>query len=272
MKSDDLKQAHELSLQEKWPHRIQEWQRCFNIGFGYVAEQNGKIVGTAMGWPFTDQVSTLGLVIVSPECRGQGLGRKLMDIVIEQLEDRAILLISTADGYPLYQKYAFEDKGVILQHQGASFTAPLLSDKEQGRLRPLGASDIEKIIELDQSAYGFSRSEMLKDLLESAQGIVLEQNEEAVGFSLFRRFGHGYVIGPTIAPNLEGAKMMIAHWLRSNPGMFIRIDIQEESGLSDWLEDLGVSRVDRVKRMMRGNVDGLDNRENIFSIVNQAIG
>ena len=272
MLSDDLKQAHGLSLAEKWPHRIQEWQRCFRLGFGFIAEQNGVIVGTAMGWPFTDQVSSLGLVIVSSECRGKGLGRKLMDVVLDKLGERAVMLISTADGLPLYKKYGFDVKGTIHQHQGASFTAPLLMANEGQRIRPLGASDIDKIVQLDASAVGYERAEVLRELVESGQGIVLESQDEAVGFSIFRRFGHGYVIGPTIAPNLDGARMMISHWLRSNPGMFIRLDVPGESDLSDWLDGLGVSCVDRVNRMVLGNSSGLDSRENVFSIVNQAIG
>lgn len=272
MRSDDLEEAHGLSSKEKWPHRIQEWQWCFDLGFGFVAEQSGNIVGTAMGWPFTDQVSSLGLVIVSPECRGQGLARKLMDVVINKLGERAVMLISTADGLPLYKKYNFEAKDAILQHQGACFTAPLLMADESQRIRPLGNSDIDTIVHLDECAVGFKRTEVLAELLESGQGIVLEYPDGPVGFSIFRRFGRGYVIGPTISPNIEGAKMMISHWLRANPGMFIRIDISEESGLSEWLDGLGVTRVDRVTRMVLGDLPGSDNRENIFSIVNQAIG
>ena len=70
------------------------------------------------------------------------------------------------------------------------------------------------------------------------------------------------------------AKALIGHWLASNPGLFIRIDTPGESGLTDWLEALGLTRVDSVVKMAR-NAERLPPPDEAFGqygIINQAIG
>ena len=50
----------------------------------------------------------------------------------------------------------------------------------------------------------------------------------------------------------KGPRTLIAHWLGTHPGMFIRLDVPGESGLIDWLQHLGLEGVDRVVTMVRG--------------------
>ena len=80
MGEGDLLQAHALSCAEQWPHRLEDWQFLLRHGVGVVAERDGKIVGTTMGWPCGPRTATMGMVIVSQACRGEGLGRKLMAV------------------------------------------------------------------------------------------------------------------------------------------------------------------------------------------------
>ncbi|HKT78121.1 MAG TPA: GNAT family N-acetyltransferase, partial [Sphingobium sp.] len=65
MTAEDLAAAHDLSHEQKWPHRIEDWEMMFGLGSGYVAQRGGEIVGTAMSWPYGDDCATLGMVIVS---------------------------------------------------------------------------------------------------------------------------------------------------------------------------------------------------------------
>ena len=61
-----------------------------------------------------------------------------------------------------------------------------------------------------------NRDALLDALVVGSQGVVLTRDHDPVGFSLFRRFGRGYVVGPTIAPDVGGATALISHWLGSN--------------------------------------------------------
>lgn len=272
MTVDDLAAAHELSSEQKWPHRIEDWEMLFGLGFGYVVERDGAVVGTAMAWLYGDNAATLGMVIVSPKAQGMGLGRQLMEAVLADLGDRTVLLNATDEGAPLYRKLGFSTVGPVFQHQGAAFAVPMAELIPDERVRPLGAKDMPTLHALARRATGMDRDALLDALVPGAQGVVLTRCNEPVGFALFRRFGRGYVVGPTVAPDTGGARALISHWLGSNSGMFCRLDIPEESGLGGWLDELGLPCVGRVMRMMRGPAPASDPSITTFSLTTQALG
>lgn len=272
MTVDDLAAAHILSSEQKWPHRIEDWEMLFGLGFGYVVERDGAVVGTAMAWLYGDNAATLGMVIVSPSAQGMGFGRQLMEAVLAELGDRTVLLNATDEGVPLYRKLGFEPVGPVFQHQGAAFAVPMAELIPDERVRPLGAKDMPTLHALARRATGMDRDALLDALVPGAQGVVLTRGNEPVGFALFRRFGRGYVVGPTIAPDTGGARALISHWLGSNSGMFCRLDIPEESGLGAWLDELGLPCVGRVMRMVRGPAHASDPSITTFSLTTQALG
>ncbi|QGP81058.1 GNAT family N-acetyltransferase [Sphingobium sp. CAP-1] len=272
MTAQDLAAAHALSSEQKWPHRIEDWEMLFGLGFGYVVERDGDVIGTAMAWLYGADAATLGMVIVSPRAQGMGLGRRLMEAVLADLGDRTVLLNATDEGAPLYRKLGFEPIGPVFQHQGAAFAVPMAELIPDERVRPLGAKDMGVLRDLARRATGMDRDALLDALVPGAQGVVLTRSNEPVGFALFRRFGRGYVVGPTIAPDTGGAKALISHWLGSNAGMFCRLDIPEESGLGGWLDELGLPCVGRVMRMVRGPMPKADPAITTFSLTTQALG
>jgi predicted N-acetyltransferase YhbS len=272
MTAQDLTAAHDLSHEQKWPHRIEDWEMLFQLGFGYVAERDGEVIGTAMAWLYGDDAATLGMVIVSPRAQGMGIGRRLMEAVLNDLGDRTVLLNATDEGAPLYRKLGFEPIGPVFQHQGAAFAVPMAELIPDERVRPLGAKDMDVLRDLARQATGMNRDALLDALVPGAQGVVLTRSNEPVGFALFRRFGRGYVVGPTIAPDTGGAKALISHWLGSNSGIFCRLDVPEESGLSGWLDELGLPCVGRVMRMVRGKPIDPKAPVKTFSLTTQALG
>jgi hypothetical protein len=214
------------------------------------------------------------MVIVSPERQGRGIGRKLMELLLEALGDRTTLLHATVAGKPLYEKLGFTEIGTINQHQGTAFQPPLVSLPPGERLRPLGVNDTPQLIALASRASGLDRSALLPSLLELSNGIALDRDGELLGFALFRRFGRGYAIGPVIAPDSEDssrAKALISHWLACNEGVFVRIDTPGESAFSEWLDGLGLVRVDTVVKMARKGSLCADPVVRQFAIINQSV-
>jgi GNAT superfamily N-acetyltransferase len=272
MTSDDLVAAQSLSGEQQWPHRVEDWEMMLGIGFGYVAEREGEVIGIAMAWRFGEDAAAIGMVIVSPGMQGRGLGRQLMEALLAELGDRTVWLSATDVGVPLYRKLGFVEAGAIIQHQGAAFTVPMADLIPDERVRPLGSKDRSTMRSLMRRATGMNRDALLDALVRGTQGVMLTRANEPVGFSLFRRFGRGYVVGPTIAPDIGGAKALISHWLGSNSGMFCRLDVPEECGLSDWLDALGLPRVGRVVRMVRGSRPPVDPSATVFSLTTQALG
>jgi hypothetical protein len=214
------------------------------------------------------------MMIVAPERQRSGVGRKLIELLMNELGPRTLLIHASPAGLSLCEKLGFQRIGTINQHQGAAFQPPLVSLPPGERLRPLGVNDAPRLVELASRASGLDRRDLLPALLDIASGIALDRDGELIGFALFRRFGDGHVIGPVVAPDSPDssrAKALISHWLALHAGMFVRIDTPVEFGLSSWLEGLGLPHVDSIEKMMRNGPLPVDAQLQQFAITSQAV-
>lgn len=271
MMEGDLPAAHALSQAVRWPHRLEDWQFVHRLGTGFVAECEGRVAGTALCWAFGSDHGSLGMVIVSPDAQGKGIGRELMDRVLQELGGRSTLLNATLAGQPLYERLGFVATGHVHQHQGTVFEPGMAVPPAGERIRPIGASDGPKLARLASRALGMPRATVLDALRKAADGVVIDSGGEPVGFAFQRRFGRGYAIGPVVAPDAERARALIGHWLGVRAGAFVRIDVHESSGLSPWLAELGLEHVDTVITMVRGESPHADEAVRQFAILNQAL-
>lgn len=116
------------------------------------------------------------------------------------------------------------------------------------------------------------RSVLFEALTCDASGIVLSRNHDPVGFGLLRRFGRGSLIGPIVAPDLDGAKVLATHWLSARAGRFCRMDVVEGYGMSRWLEEMGLPKVGSVTTMVRGTAPAVMDSPRVFGLATQALG
>jgi len=267
MTASDLAAAHALTSELRWPHRPADWEEAFRHGEGVIAERDGQVIGTALRWRWGPRHATIGLVVVLPACQGRRIGHRLMSAVLEGLHDQTVLLHATPEGRGLYERLGFVRSGELRQHQGIALD-------EGRRLRPAGHSDLAALKALDAAARGMPRDALIEDLIANAEAtVVLDEQQEARGFAMLRRFGRGHAIGPVVAPDVEGAKALIAHLAGANAGRFTRIDIDFASGLAEWVESLGLLRVDAPTAMLRGPaLASPPGGPTLFAIVTQAIG
>jgi len=274
MTVDDLAQTHALSEEQRWPHRPADWAQSFAHAEGIVAERDGQIIATAQRWRWGPRHATIGLVIVTPACQGRRIGHRLMSALLDGLDNHTVLLHATAEGRGLYERLGFVRTGEIRQHQGIAQPTPLIALPAGWRLRPAGLNEAADLRRLDAQARGMPRDALIDDLLASADAcVVLDDDGEARGFAMLRRFGRGHAIGPVVAPDDESAKALIAHLAGINAGHFTRIDIDFDSGLAEWLESIGLLRVDAPTTMVRGApLTTPPGGPTLFAIVTQALG
>lgn len=272
MTSADVAAAHALSVQLKWPHRLEDWAVLQRVSQGFVAEDEGRLIGTAFTCPQGDY-ATIGLVIVSDEYQGQGIGRRLMELALEACGSQTAMLNATLAGAPLYVSQGFVDFGHIQQHQG-NVLPPAPTDLPFGeRLRRLTKADRNNVIELANAGSGLDRHAVLSDLFDSVEDVVgIEREGQLCAFALLRPFGRGRSIGPVVAENAEQAKHLIAVLLAQVPDAFVRMDIPSDSGLAPWLEEAGLKKVDTVAQMVRGTPPQASGGVHQFALVTQAIG
>jgi ribosomal protein S18 acetylase RimI-like enzyme len=272
MQETDLDAALGLSQAVHWPHRLADLQFVFRFGRGLVAERDGEVLGCALSWLWGASHATLGQVIVDPKCQGRRIGYRLVQALLAELEGRSVLLHATAEGRGLYERLGFVRTGEVRQHQGTAQSAPLVALDPGWRLRPSDHADAGVLIELDAAARGMPRAALMRELLATSDTVVLDQEGVCRGFAMLRRFGRGLIIGPVVAPDAAGAKALIAHLAGISAGKFVRIDIDFDSGLTEWLESLGLMRVDGPTEMVRGPVPAAVPGVRRFALVTQALG
>ncbi|WP_434674391.1 GNAT family N-acetyltransferase [Pseudomonas sp. R1-15] len=272
MTAADVAAAHALSVQLKWPHRLEDWAMLQRVSQGFVAEDHGRLIGTAFTCPQGDY-ATIGLVIVSDEYQGQGIGRKLMEQALQACGTQTAMLNATLAGAPLYASQGFVDFGHIQQHQG-NVSPPAPKDLPSGeRLRRLTEADRNNVIELANAGSGLDRHAVLNDLFDSVEDVVgIERDGHLRGFAILRPFGRGRYIGPVVAENPQQAKHLIAVLLAQVPDAFVRLDVPSDSGLGPWLEEAGLKQVDTVAQMVRGSPPQARGGVKQFALVSQAIG
>ena len=148
LRPDHVPQAVSLSSALGWPYRDEDWRFALELGHGVAIETDGRLVATALWWPYEQAFASFGMIIVAQQLQGQGIGRLLMDELLRHAGGRAIVLNSTREGYRLYERLGFAPCGQVNQHQAVLAAAPLESPAN-GAVRPLRPDDMDAIRELD---------------------------------------------------------------------------------------------------------------------------
>jgi GNAT superfamily N-acetyltransferase len=253
MTAADLPAAHALSVQLKWPHRLDDWAMLQRVSAGFVVLDGERLIGTAFACPQGD-FATIGLVIVSDDYQGKGIGRQLMEQALDACQARTPMLNATLAGAPLYASQGFVEFGRIQQHQGQAHAPALTALAEGEACRALTAAVLDDLAPVVEQSVGIQRDGQLR------------------AFALMRPFGRGRCIGPVVAENLEQAEYLIGTLLNQVPDAFVRIDIPADCGLAEWLETAGLKQIDTVAQMARGTPPAAANGVRQFALVTQAIG
>jgi len=271
LRADHIPQAVSLSAALGWPYRAEDWRFAFDLGHGVAVETDTGLAATALWWPYEPAFASFGMIIVAPALQGRGIGRLLMDELLRQADGRTIVLNSTREGYRLYERLGFVPCGQVNQHQAILVAAPPEA-RASGAVRPLRREDIDALRDLDWRASGMGRTRLLDALIAVGKFAVIERESRVSGYACARRFGRGVVIGPVIARDAVDAKALIATLAADCRGDFVRIDVPAASGLSAWLEALGLRHVDQVVSMVRGKPPARAVDATLFALSNQSLG
>ena len=271
LRADHLPRAVSLSAALGWPYREEDWRFAFELGHGVAVETDGGLAATALWWPYENAFASFGMIIVAPALQGRGIGRMLMDELLRQADGRAIVLNSTREGYRLYERLGFVPCGQVNQHQAVLAATPPESPAN-GAIRPLRPEDIGAIRDLDCRASGMGRTRLLDALFAVGKVAVIEREGRVQGYACVRRFGRGVVVGPVVARDAMDAKALVATLAAEHRGGFVRIDVPATSGLSPWLEEIGLPHVDHVDSMVRGKPPTRAADATLFALSNQSLG
>jgi predicted N-acetyltransferase YhbS len=139
--------------------------------WGVVAEIDGRIVGSNF-LDERDPIRGVGPITVDPERQAAGVGRKLMEAVMERGEGAAgVRLLQDAfnmSSLALYASLGFELKEPVAVISGNPRSGPA-----QGvEVRPLEEGDLDECGALSKRVHGFERTNALRDSLEASGAFV----------------------------------------------------------------------------------------------------
>lgn len=249
-----LEALHTLSIAVRWPHRAEDWQMLREVGHGVaMLDSIGRLLGTAMWFPYGGAFMTIGMVLTSPRLQMMGAGRWLMKHVMAQAGHRAIGLNATRAASRLYTSLSFTPDATVYQCNGVAVApgdAPLPPGASLRRAEP---RDMTAMVALDTAAFGAGRAELLAHLMGSSRGTVLLRDGRPTAFALCRPFGRGHVVGPIVAADDEEAIAVASPHVTDHAGHFLRIDTrQEEGAFPGFLTRCGMPVYDTVTTMSVG--------------------
>lgn len=274
----DVPQLHELSVSVVWPHRPEDWELAIRHGRGYVArDEIERLVGSGMWFPLGKTHAAIGMVITSPRLQDHGTGRWLMNLIMEEIGDRGLVLNATRPAYRLYISLGFMPLAPVFQHNGEVKSTPdphQLPALPEAGIRPVEDADLRAVMALDRAAFGLERDSIMFEVLAQSHGTVLERSGAVRGFALCRRFGRGHVIGPVVAANEAEVLHLIAPIVAGHRGQFLRMDTRAPEGLlRRFLVAHGLVHHDTVTRMALGRaLPAPEGEARTFGLLNQAFG
>ncbi|MBX5132188.1 GNAT family N-acetyltransferase [Rhizobium lentis] len=278
--SVDLDKLHALSMAVAWPHRREDWQFLREFGQGIAAiDEIGRILGSAMWFPYDGRFATIGMVITSPRLQANGAGQWLMGHALDQVAGRNLGLNATRAARRLYLALDFVGEAPVFQCQGEATVPQNVELPAGAAIRPVEAEDLEAIAELDRVAFGTDRTLLLTRLMAHSKGVVLVRAGRIEAFSLCRRFGRGHVVGPVVAVSDADAIAVVHPHALEHAGSFLRLDTREKAGIfADFLSRCGLAVFDFVITMSLGDpwlpIPGghVGHRPKTYALVSQALG
>lgn len=211
-----------------------------------VAELDGRVVGSNFLWEGS-AIAGVGPITVDPQVQDAGIGRRLMQAVLERAEARGAAGVRLLQaGYhmrsmSLYAKLGFDVREPLLTLQG-----PALHLQIPGRtVRPASDRDLAACERLHVEVHGFERSAELRAAIRAETALVVERGGEITGYATqLGFFGHALGRGNDDLKALIGAAPGFA-----GPGFMLPTRNAE---LLRWCLAHGLRAVQPMTLMSRG--------------------
>ncbi len=233
MRGDEVETiAIEFAAREGWNpglHDAASFVAADPGGF-LVAEIQGRPVGCIGAVSYAGRFGFIGLYIVAPAWRGQGIGRRLWDAGMARLAGSLIGL----DGVPAQQDY-YHRNGFELAWRNLRFAgaAQRAAGSAPAAIVPLSSVDFAALCDDDRRVFPAPREAFLRCwiLQRDATGLAWMAQGRLEGWGLIRRCRQGHKIGPLVADDPAIASALYAALCRSVPaGDTVFLDVPMPNG------------------------------------------
>ena len=274
MNKDDIEAGLSLCRAAGWNQLARDWEIFLQLNRPgcLVAENNNKVMGTVTSICYQNLFTWIGMVLVDPVWRGQGVGTKLLQEILKTIPGECtIKLDATSAGREVYKKLNFLDEYQVSRMQGVA------SVERSGAfsVRSIQQKDLDAITTFDQAIFGSDRSALLQLLFEGAPHLafIIKKENSILGYC-FGRQGYQFIqIGPIVAIDNNVAKELAIIALKSCAGQQVILDvIALNNEWINWLTSIGFTEKRSFMRMRRGINIYPDMVDKQFAIVGPEFG
>lgn len=272
----DVLDLIELSESVGWDYDEHEISTVLSSGniFGH-RNSEGKIVSSAAIILYGTNVASIGMVIVHKKYRGLGLGKKATQKCIDSVsKNTTIMLISTEDGKPLYEKLGFVTVDYVYKYLSDHYIPSKLFINREITIEKYSVNDMNEIIELDSAAFGDKRRNFLLNRINQSKQCLVVRNlkGEIIGFGLSILGPINLILGPIVAPDPQIAALIIDRLALNHQGK-LRIDVpSNHNELMLFLEKSGFVKVSEPPVMIKNSCKMPVRNKELFAIAAQVFG
>jgi len=258
LKKAEISEVKKLCETVHWPYTLKDIERLYLLepNGWFCARMNGQYVGQAIGLSI-GSLGCVGIVVVRPDFRRQGIATALTKVALEYLRMkgiRTIKLDATTEGYGIYKRLSFIPEFSVLHyvrevHQESAFL------EEGGGIEPLSVSEVELISDFDKKFFGVNRLNVLKAMRKDSEGFILKEKRKIRGYVMGRSmdYENGYWLGPWVAESRPSAERLLKRVLNKYQNQEIRLGVLEANpGAQDLLARSGFKIDFKITRMRFG--------------------
>lgn len=248
MRAADIDGAMRLKEAAGWNQTPLDWKRLLRLEPAgcFVDERDGVVAGTTTALRHGRDLAWIGMVLVLPEFRRQGIAKGLMEHALKWLQtggNRISRLDATDMGRPLYAELGYRDEAVIERWERPAVAR---SRSGPGCKSIADLSDVNAM--LDRGACGYDRSTLIRDL---ASDDSVESVQSESGFAFGRPGSSAWFVGPCVAISRNGASELLASLLEGHERDVVFWDLLASNGSAASLaSSLGFRPVRRLVRMV----------------------
>ncbi len=239
-----------------WNQTRGDWKRFLRASPAgcFVAEMEGRVVGTAATIAYEGRFAWIGMVLVNPAARGQGVGTKLLEKTIEYLDGCGIpsmKLDATPQGKPIYEKLGFVSEYEIERWHLKRAPAP-------NAVPEANPVELVEVLALDRDIFGADRGELLRSVAQEAPGFALQTRSEGrlAGYAFGRKGSRADHLGPWVAYDEHSARSLVDEFLRRSSQGVVFVDaVKQNLWAIALLPARGFEFSRPLTRMVRGRND-----------------
>jgi GNAT superfamily N-acetyltransferase len=254
----DVRAAERLSTQEGWNKTAADWSRLVRLEPSgcFAARDGSRLVGTVTTTTYGRTTAWIGMMVIHPDFRRQGIGAALMRTAMAHLQSLGITSVkldATPAGRPLYESLGFVAEAEMERWQGVSHAAAGEDARHPTDDGP------RRLIELDRAAFGADRSRLLEALVAECLGepvIMGSEDAQPVGYALARLGRSAAYVGPLVATTARTAEQLLDRMLARLAGEEVCLDLHRGGLLEQaLLVKRGLSKRRGLTRMHHGPSD-----------------